>query len=107
MSYIPPGTPWNDGHIESLNNRLRKECLNRIHWTSLLEARVVIGYFKDGHNNRPRHSSLDRQLSTVPNSPTPTDPWAARSTHINHTGAIERGGPTIVDRPPPLVRGVG
>ncbi|WP_413232491.1 integrase core domain-containing protein [Mycolicibacterium sp. 120266] len=32
MSCIPPGTPWNNGHIESLNNRLRKECLNRNHW---------------------------------------------------------------------------
>jgi transposase InsO family protein len=28
MSYIPPGTPWNNGHIESFNNRLRKECLS-------------------------------------------------------------------------------
>ncbi len=32
MSCIPPGTPWNNGHIESLNSRLRKECLNRNHW---------------------------------------------------------------------------
>ncbi|MGV8874270.1 MAG: transposase, partial [Rhodococcus sp. (in: high G+C Gram-positive bacteria)] len=58
ISYIPPGTPWNNGHIESFNNRLRKECLNRNHWSSLLEARVVIGDFKDDHNNRHRHSSL-------------------------------------------------
>lgn len=28
MSYIPPGTPWNNGYIESFNNRLRRECLN-------------------------------------------------------------------------------
>lgn len=28
MVYIPPGTPWNNGYIESFNNRLRKECLN-------------------------------------------------------------------------------
>jgi putative transposase len=27
LIYIPPGTPWNNGHIESFNNRLRKECL--------------------------------------------------------------------------------
>jgi transposase InsO family protein len=27
LSYIPPGTPWNNGYIESFNNRLRKECL--------------------------------------------------------------------------------
>jgi len=58
MSYIPPGTPWNNGHIESFNNRLRKECLNRNHWNTLLEARVVIGDFKDEHNQRHRHSAL-------------------------------------------------
>jgi transposase InsO family protein len=58
MSYIPPGTPWNNGHIESFNNRLRKECLNRNHWNTMLEARVVIGDFKDEHNRRHRHSAL-------------------------------------------------
>jgi putative transposase len=58
LSYIPPGTPWNNGYIESFNNRLRKECLNRNHWATLLEARVVIGDFKDEHNHRHRHSAL-------------------------------------------------
>ncbi|MGY1994485.1 IS3 family transposase [Mycolicibacterium fortuitum] len=58
LSYIPPGTPWNNGHIESFNNRLRKECLNRNHWNTLLEARVVIGDFKTEHNRRHRHSAL-------------------------------------------------
>src|ERR1700733_10720236 len=29
LSYIPPGTPWNNEYIESFNNRLRKECLNQ------------------------------------------------------------------------------
>jgi transposase InsO family protein len=38
LSYIPPGTPWNNGYIESFKNRLRKECLNRNRWTSLREA---------------------------------------------------------------------
>ncbi|NOP99609.1 MULTISPECIES: IS3 family transposase [Mycobacteriaceae] len=58
MVYIPPGTPWNNGYIESFNNRLRKECLNRNHWNTLLEARVVIGDFKHDHNHRHRHSAL-------------------------------------------------
>jgi transposase InsO family protein len=58
MSYIPPGTPWNNGHIESFDNRLRKECLNRNHWNTLFEARVVIGDFREEHNHRHRHSSL-------------------------------------------------
>lgn len=58
LSYIPPGTPWNNGYIESFNNRLRKECLNRNHWNTLFEARVVIGDFKTEHNHRHRHSAL-------------------------------------------------
>jgi transposase InsO family protein len=58
LSYIPLGTPWNNGYIESFNNRLRKECLNRNHWTTLREARVVIGDFKHDHNRRHRHSAL-------------------------------------------------
>ena len=46
----PARTPWDNGYIESFNNRLRKECLNRNHWNSLFEARVVIGDFKQEHN---------------------------------------------------------
>jgi putative transposase len=57
LSYIPPAIPWNNGYIESFNNRLRKECLNRNHWNTLLEARVVIGDFKHEHNRRHRHSA--------------------------------------------------
>ena len=56
--YIPPGCPWLNGYIESFNNRLRKECLNRNYWNTLLEARVVIADFKADHNLRHRHSAL-------------------------------------------------
>jgi transposase InsO family protein len=58
LVYIPPGCPWVNGYIESFNNRLRKECLNRNHWNTLFEARVVIGDFKHEHNHRHRHSAL-------------------------------------------------
>ena len=58
MVYIPPGCPWDNGYIESFNNRLRKECLNRNYWNTLFEARVVIGDFKIEHNTRHRHSAL-------------------------------------------------
>ncbi|MGV9611233.1 IS3 family transposase [Nocardia xishanensis] len=75
MVYIPPGTPWNNGYIESFNRRLRTECLNRNHWTSLLEARVVIGDFKTEHNLRHRHSALGYL--------TPAE-YAARCTHSHH-----------------------
>ena len=51
LSYIAQGTPRNNGYIGSFNNRLRKECLNRNHWNTLFEARVVIGDFKHEHNH--------------------------------------------------------
>ena len=70
---MPPGNPWNNEQIELFNNRLRKECLNRNHWTSLLEARVVIEEFKDDHNHR--HSSLSYL--------TPAE-CAVRCTHTDH-----------------------
>lgn len=75
IAYIPPGTPWNNGYIESFNRRLRTECLNRNHWTFLLGARVVIGDFKTDHNLRHRHSALGYR--------TPAE-YAAACTHPHH-----------------------
>ena len=43
MYYIAPGAHWSNGHIESLMNRIRKECLKRNHRNTVLEARVVVG----------------------------------------------------------------
>ncbi|ETA05067.1 transposase, partial [Gordonia alkanivorans CGMCC 6845] len=80
ISYIPPGTPWNNGFIESFNNRLRDECLNRNCWPTLLEARVVIEDFKDDHNHRHRHSALGYK--------TPAE-YAARCTHQHHPVGCE------------------
>lgn len=60
--YIPPGSPWNNGYIESFNNRLRKERLNRNHWNTLLEARVAIGDVKREHNHRHRHSAVGYRM---------------------------------------------
>ena len=78
--YIPPGTPWNNGFIESFNNRLRRECLNRNHWTCLLEARVAIADFKHEHNTRHRHSALGYR--------TPAE-YAAQCSHTHHPVACE------------------
>jgi putative transposase len=83
LSYIPPGTPWNNGYIESFNNRLRKECLTRNHWNTLFEARVVIGDFKEEHNTRHRHSApwaTEHRPSTLRPAAMTTTPWPARST---------------------------
>ena len=39
---ITPGSPQENGHIESFHDKLRDECLNREFFGSLLEARVIL-----------------------------------------------------------------
>lgn len=73
--YVPPGTPWNNGYIESFNRQVCHECLNRNHWTGLLEARALIGDFKTDHNHRHRHPA--------PGYMTPGE-YAARCSHTHH-----------------------
>ncbi|MEU3893200.1 IS3 family transposase [Micrococcus luteus] len=58
LSYIPPGSPWRNGYVESFNSRVRDECLNINSFYSLLHAQVIIGDWKDEYNHHRRHSSL-------------------------------------------------
>ncbi|QRO88605.1 IS3 family transposase [Kytococcus sedentarius] len=58
LSYIPPGSPWRNGYVESFNSRIRDECLNINSLYSLLHAQVIIGDWKDEYNHHRRHSSL-------------------------------------------------
>ena len=41
-AYITPGSPWENGFIESFNARLRDELLDGEIFYSLKEARIVI-----------------------------------------------------------------
>lgn len=40
--YIDPGSPWENGYIESFNGKLRDELPNGEVLTTLLEAKVMI-----------------------------------------------------------------
>ena len=40
--FIEPGSPWENGYIESFNGKLRDELLNREVFTTLEEAKVLI-----------------------------------------------------------------
>lgn len=57
--YIEPGAPWQNGVGESFNGKLRDECLDLELFTSLAEARVVIGGYRLEYNHHRPHSSLD------------------------------------------------
>ena len=56
--YIDPGSPWQNGYIESFNARLREECLNREILYTLTEARVVIEDWRFKYNHIRPHRSL-------------------------------------------------
>ena len=56
--YIEPGAPWQNGVGESFNGKLRDECLNLELFTSLAEAGVVIGDYREHYNGGRPHSSL-------------------------------------------------
>jgi putative transposase len=56
--YIEPGSPWQNGFIESFNSRLRDECLNREVFYTLTEARVVIEDWRWKYNHIRPHRSL-------------------------------------------------
>jgi putative transposase len=55
--FIEPGSPWGNGYIESFNGKMRDELLNREVFTTLEEAKVLIGQWKREYNQIRPHSS--------------------------------------------------
>jgi transposase InsO family protein len=56
--FIEPGSPWENGYIESFNGKLRDELLNREIFTTLTEAKVLIADWRKEYNQFRPHSSL-------------------------------------------------
>ena len=56
--FIKPGSPWENGYIESFNDKLRGECLNREVFRNGREAQTIVEAFRQEYNNYRPHSSL-------------------------------------------------
>ena len=56
--FIEPGSPWENGYIESFNGKLRDELLNREIFTTLTEAKILIEQWRKEYNQVRPHSSL-------------------------------------------------
>ncbi len=56
--YIEPGSPWENGYIESFNGKLRDELLDRELVYTLLEVRVLPERYRRTYNQVRPHSSL-------------------------------------------------
>jgi len=63
--YIEPGSPWQNGFVESFHGRFRDECLNREQLWTLTEARVVIEDYRNQYNRLRLHSKLGYQSPAI------------------------------------------
>lgn len=56
--FIQPGSPWENGYVESFNGKMRYEFLNGEIFYSLFEAKVLIERWRMHYNTVRPHSSL-------------------------------------------------
>jgi len=56
--FIEPGSPWENGYIESFNGKMRDELLDREIFTTQKEAKVLIEQWRQEYNQVRPHSSL-------------------------------------------------
>ena len=62
--YIEPGSPWENGYIESFNGKLRDELLNLEIFDTLLEAKILIERWRtrvQPDSTPQSHLAIERQ----------------------------------------------
>ena len=69
--FIEPGSPWENGYLESFNGKLRDEFLNVEVLDTVLEARILIERWRRHYNTLRPHSSLGYR----PPAPESIQPW--------------------------------
>jgi len=69
--YIEPGSPWENGYLESFNGKLRDELLAREVFDTLLEAKGLVARWRRHYNTVRPHSSLNYR----PPAPQTILPW--------------------------------
>ena len=56
--FIEPGSPWENGYVESFNGKVRDELLNGEIFDTLLEAQVLVERWRKHYNQVRPHSAL-------------------------------------------------
>jgi transposase InsO family protein len=90
--FIEPGSPWENGYVESFNGKLRDELLNREAFDTLLEAKVLIERWRRAYNTVRPHSSLGYQ-PPAPEAIQPCSLASATPQQANKAGLS--GKPTL------------
>ena len=56
--FIEPGSPWENGYVESFKGKMRDELLNREIFFTVKEAQVLIEGWRNEYNHVRPHSAL-------------------------------------------------
>ena len=56
--FITPGSPWENGYVESFNGKLRDELLDRELFDTLWEVQVLTEQWRHEYNHQRPHSAL-------------------------------------------------
>jgi transposase InsO family protein len=72
--FIDPGSPWENGYIESFNGKFRDELLNGEIFYTLKEAKILIERWRREYNEVRPHSSLGHR----PPAPEAVEPMPLR-----------------------------
>ena len=78
-AFIEPGSPWENGYVESFNGKFRDELLDAEVFNTLAEAKVLIEGWRGHYNTVRPHSSLCYQppapeVLLTPRVPSPERP---------------------------------
>ena len=69
--FIEPGSPWENGYLESFNGKLRDELLNGEIFTTLKEAKVLTEGWRREYNQVRPHSALGYKPPALEAAPGP------------------------------------
>ena len=88
--YIEPGSPWENGYVESFNGKLRDELLDREVFNTLHEVQVLVERYRRTYNQVRPHSFAGLQATSARNCDAPRSTSGTCWTNI--TSGINIGG---------------
>ena len=83
--FIEPGSPWENGYVESFNGKLRDELLNGELFYTLQEAQILIERWRRHYNTIRPH----RALGYRPPAPEAITPWRPPTPDLPALSMIE------------------
>jgi putative transposase len=88
-AFIEPGSPWENGYVESFNGKLRDELLSMEVFNTLAEAKILIEQWRGHYNTVRPHSALGyRPPAPEVLLPMPWLPTGSGSTGFSQAGMI-------------------